>query len=152
MFELRFLMINRAYILPYIAYVFLYVIFVPDLKSNPDPAPHLPSSLYLLFSSLPSQSRMWSGISEWPISQHRLCFWHGLNQLEIDLSLKFSGLMIKQIKLLLTLPITSLVWMLESITHSASLLWQQINQQKATLSACQTIPVCKIIKYLFCAS
>ncbi len=98
----------------------------------------------LLFSS--SQNQMWSRLSEWPISQHRLCFWHGMNHLEIDLYLIFTGLMIKQIKLLLTLPITSLVWMLESITHSASLLWQQINQQKEKLSASHNSQVCRIIK------
>ncbi len=94
---------------------------------------------------------MWSGISQCLKSQHHLLFWHGMNQLEIDLSLKFSGLMIKQVEIvqkLVTLSITSLVWMLESITHSASLLWQQINQQKEKLTASHNLPVCKFIKHL----
>ncbi len=113
--------------------------------------------LHIIYFSLRTQSQMWSGISQQTTSQHHLCFWYGLNRLEIDLSLKLTGLVrnwtwTKMQQKLRTLPITSLVWLLESITHSASLLWQQINQQKEKLSASQTIPVCKTIKYLFCAT
>ncbi len=113
--------------------------------------------LHIIYFSLRTQSQMWSGISQQTTSQHHLCFWYGLNRLEIDLSLKLTGLVrnwtwTEMQQKLRTLPITSLVWLLESITHSASLLWQQINQQKEKLSASQTIPVCKTIKYLFCAT
>ncbi len=113
--------------------------------------------LHIIYFSLRTQSQMWSGISQQTTSQHHLCFWYGLNHLEIDLSLKLTGLVrnwtwTEMQQKLWTLPITSLVWLLESITHSASLLWQQINQQKEKLSASQTIPVCKTIKYLFCAT
>ncbi len=102
-----------------------------------------------------TQSRMWSGISTCLKSQPHLCFWLGLNQLEINLSLNSNGLMRRIMQMqqkLLTLPITSLVWMLESITHSASLLWQQINQHKEKLSASHNLPVCKLIKYMFCTT
>ncbi len=103
----------------------------------------------MISSSLHTQSQMWSGISQQTTSQHHLCFWYGLNRLEIDLSLKLIGVVInwtwtEMQQKLRTLPITSLVWLLESITHSASLLWQQIHQQKEKLSASQTIPVCKL--------
>ncbi len=113
--------------------------------------------LHIIYFSLRTQSQMWSGISQQTTSQHHLCFWHGMNQVEIEISLKFNGLMrnwtwTEMQQKLRTLPITSLVWLLESITHSASLLWQQINQQKEKLSASQTIPVCTTIKYLFCAT
>ncbi len=109
----------------------------------------------MIFSSLHTQSQMWSGISQQTTSQHHLCFWYGLNRLEIDLSLKLIGVVInwtwtEMQQKLRTLPITSLVWLLESITHSASLLWQQIHQQKEKLSASQTIPVCKTINICLC--
>ncbi len=130
-------------------YVFIFHL-CPDCWGKIEKKRHLWFSL--LFCT---QSQVWSGISQCLKSQHRLCFWLGLNQLEIGLSLNSNGLIRRLTQIqqnILTLPITSLVWLPESITHSASLLWQQINQQKEKLSASHNSLVCRIIKSSFLLS